>query len=161
MLTLTVMNSTPLDGGTDLPQPDETLLRKLAEAGELPRETVAQRIEADLVNYEAMNGAELPFDRAAVRELAERYFARARDWTAAANHGRATGERPDHLPTIVAPTLVIAATADPLFPLPHSEAIAEQIPGARLVRVEGMGHHLWSPGLPERVADLILEHVKA
>jgi len=161
VLTLTAMNTTPIDGGDDLPPPDAAFLRKLEEAEELPRDTVAQRVAADLVNYEAMNGTELPFDRAAARELAERYFARAKDWTTAANHLRAGGERPDHLPTITAPTLVIAATADPMFPLPHSEAIAARIPRARLVEVPGMGHHMYSPGLPERIADLILEHTKA
>ena len=64
VLTLTAMNTTPIDGGDDLPPPDETFLRKLKEAESLPRDTVAQRVEADLVIYEAMNGAELPFDRA-------------------------------------------------------------------------------------------------
>jgi pimeloyl-ACP methyl ester carboxylesterase len=160
VLTLTAMNTTPIDGGTDLPPPDEAFLRKMSQAEALPRDTVAQRVEADLAKYSAMNGTELPFDRAAARDLAGRYFARAKDWTTAANHLRAGGERPDSLPTITAPTLVIAATADPLFPLPHSEALAAQIPGARLVKMQGMGHHMLSPGLPERIADLILEHTE-
>lgn len=160
VLTLTALNSTPIGGGADLPAPDAAFLRRLREAEEMPRDTIAQRVEVDLVNYEAMNGAELPFDRAAARDLAERYFARAKDWTAAANHLRAGGERPDDLPTIAAPTLVIAGSADPMFSLAHSEAIAAGIPGARLVEIRGMGHHQLSPGLPERVADLILEHTR-
>ena len=160
VLTLTAMGTTPIAGGADLPPPDEAFLRKLKEAESLPRDTVAQRVEADLVNYEAMNGTELPLDRAVTRAVAERYFARAKDWTTAANHLRAGGEQPDHLPTITAPTLVIAGPADPLFPLPHSQAIAARIPGARLVEVPGMGHHMYAPGLPEQVADLILDHTK-
>jgi hypothetical protein len=42
--------------------------------------------------------------------------------------------------------------------LPHSQAVAARIPGARLVEVPGMGHHMLSPGLPEEIADLVLEH---
>ena len=161
VLTLTAMNTTPIAGGDDLPPADVAFLRKVTEAEALPRDTAAQRVEADLVIYEAMNGTELPFDRAGARAVAERYFARAKDWTTAANHLRAGGEQPDHLPAITAPTLVIAGPADPVLPLPHSTAIAARIRGARLVEVPGMGHHLMSPGLPERVADLILDHTGA
>ena len=161
VLTLTAMNTTPISGGADLPPPDPAFLRALDEAGQLPKDTAEQRVEVDLLNYAAMNGTELPYDRDLARDLAERYFARAKDWTKAANHLRAGGEEPDHLPAITAPTLVIGATADPLLPLPHSEAVAAGIPGARLVTVPGMGHHMYSPGLPERLADLVLEHTKA
>jgi pimeloyl-ACP methyl ester carboxylesterase len=160
VLTLTAMNTTPIDGGDDLPPSDAAFLRKIKEAEDLPRDTAEQRVAADLVIYEAMNGTELPYDRAAARELAERYFARAKDWTTAANHLRAGGEQPDHLPATTAPTLVIGATADPIFPLPHSAAVAARIPGARLIEIPGMGHHMYSPGLPEQIADLILEHTK-
>lgn len=161
VLTLTTMNTTPIRGGADLPPPDEAFLRKVKEIESLPRDTVAQRVEADIVIYEAMNGAELPFDRARARDVAERYFARAKDWTRAANHHRSGRVRTDDLPTITAPTLVIAATADPIFPMAHSEALAAQIPGARLAEVRGLGHDMYSPGLPEQIADLILAHTKA
>ena len=40
----------------------------------------------------------------------------------------------------VAPTLVIHGTADPMFPLAHGQALASEIPGARLLRLEGAGH---------------------
>ena len=44
------------------------------------------------------------------------------------------------LSSISAPTLVIHGTADPMFPLEHGEALAEEIPGARLLRLEDAGH---------------------
>jgi pimeloyl-ACP methyl ester carboxylesterase len=40
------------------------------------------------------------------------------------------------------PTLVVHGTADPMFPAEHGEALAEEIPGARLLRLEGAGHGL-------------------
>jgi len=36
--------------------------------------------------------------------------------------------------------LVIHGTADPMFPLVHGQALAEEIPGARLLTLEGAGH---------------------
>jgi pimeloyl-ACP methyl ester carboxylesterase len=105
-----------------------------------------------------MNGGVLPFDEDAARNLAQRHFARARDWSKSANHRRISEQRnePPALTAIRAPTLVIVAEADPIFPPPHAEALAEGIPNARAVRVPGMGHTYFSPGLPEHLADQIL-----
>ena len=59
--------------------------------------------------------------------------------------------------SITVPTLVIHGTADPLFPLEHGEALAEEIPGARLLRLDGAGHGVdradW-----ETIVGAILEH---
>ena len=51
------------------------------------------------------------------------------------------GELP-HTPlsSIAVPTLVIHGTADPMFPLEHGEALAREIPGATLLRLEDAGH---------------------
>lgn len=158
VLSLTTMMATPIVAVPGLPPPDPAYLARAAELAKLPRDTVEQRVEADILAFEALSGTGRPFDADAARDLAERYFARARDWTRAANHGRASGTPPDTMPPIAAPTMVLAATSDPLFPLPHSVALAGLIPGARLVEVTGMGHTFLSEGLPEQVADLILAH---
>jgi 3-oxoadipate enol-lactonase len=63
------------------------------------------------------------------------------DAIAAAALGMA--ERPDSVPdlaTIDVPTLVITGTADGLIPSDVTAAIAERVPGAELVRIEGAGH---------------------
>ena len=50
------------------------------------------------------------------------------------------------------PALIIHGTDDPLFPPAHGEALAREIPGARLLLVEGLGHELprwaWDEVLP-------------
>jgi pimeloyl-ACP methyl ester carboxylesterase len=87
-------------------------------------------------------GPDRPFDEAAVRELVRRDIERARNIAASENHRAiADGEvsRPP-LSSIAAPTLVIHGTADPMFPLEHGQALAEEIPGARLLTLEGAGH---------------------
>lgn len=156
--SLTTMMARPIVDLPGLPPPDAAYLARTAELEKLPRDTVEQRVAADVEVFEAQNGTVLPYDRDAGRDLAERYFARARDWTRARNHWRASGTPPDTMPPITAPTMVLAATADPIFPMPHSVALAGLIPGSRLVEVTGMGHTFLSPGLPEKVADLILQH---
>jgi pimeloyl-ACP methyl ester carboxylesterase len=113
-----------------------------------------------LVDYSRMlAGEERPFDEAAVRDLVRRDIERARDFAALRNHdvlshGRSSREP---LPSIGAPALVIHGTADPMFPMGHGEALAEEIPDARLVRLEGAGHGVYRADW-ETIVTAILEH---
>lgn len=113
-----------------------------------------------LVGYSrVLTGGRRAFDEAAVRELARREVARSRNFASAQNHdvmaddGRTRGP----LSAIASPTLVIHGSADPLFPIGHGEALAAEIPGARLLPLDGAGHGVdhadW-----ETVAGAILEH---
>jgi pimeloyl-ACP methyl ester carboxylesterase len=103
--------------------------------------------EASVVEYlvaysRMLAGPERPFDEAAVRELVRRDVERARDIAASENHGAV--EQGDvsrePLSSIEVPTLVIHGTADPMFPLEHGQALAEEIPGAKLLALRGAGH---------------------
>jgi pimeloyl-ACP methyl ester carboxylesterase len=49
------------------------------------------------------------------------------------------------------PTLVLHGTEDPLFPFEHGAALANEIPGARLVPLERTGHEL-----PRRIWDTVV-----
>ena len=77
-----------------------------------------------------------------MRELARRDVERARSFTAAQNHGVLPDDERSRgaLSSIAAPTLVIHGTADPMFPLEHGAALAGEILGARLLRLEDAGH---------------------
>ena len=96
-----------------------------------------------LVGYSRMlAGGQRPFDEQAMRDLVRRDLERARDFRAAQNHdvlpdGQSSAKL---LFSISAPTLVIHGTADPMFPVAHGEALAGEIPGARLLLLEGAGH---------------------
>ncbi|MCD2443091.1 alpha/beta fold hydrolase [Agromyces sp. SYSU K20354] len=48
----------------------------------------------------------------------------------------------ERLGDVRVPTTVVHGTADPMFPIGHGEALARDIPGARLVPVPGGGHEL-------------------
>ena len=113
-----------------------------------------------LVDYSrVLAGGERPFDEAAFRELARRDVERARDFAAAQNHDLLhEGEQSrEPLSSISSPTLVIHGTADPMFPIGHGEALAEEIPDARLLRLEGAGHGVYRADWDAIVA-AILEH---
>lgn len=70
---------------------------------------------------------------------------------------QASGDRTEALRRISAPTLVVHGDRDLIVHPSGGRATAEAVPGARLVSVPGMGHHL-APGLLDRLADLITEH---
>jgi pimeloyl-ACP methyl ester carboxylesterase len=58
---------------------------------------------------------------------------------------------------LTAPTLVIHGAADPMFPLEHGEALADEIPDAKLLTLERAGHGVdradW-----ETIVRAIVEH---
>jgi len=69
----------------------------------------------------------------------------------------ASGDRVQLLKKIIAPTLVIHGTDDPLVPAAGGVDTARHVPGAKLELIEGMGHDLPQPLLPH-FADLISTH---
>jgi pimeloyl-ACP methyl ester carboxylesterase len=66
----------------------------------------------------------------------------------------------ERLGDVTAPTLVVHGTADLMLPVSNGEAIARAIPGARLERLEGVGHMFWLER-PERTAELLRAHALA
>jgi pimeloyl-ACP methyl ester carboxylesterase len=120
----------------------------------------AESVIEHVVDYaRLLAGGERPFDEAAARDLVRREAERARDLAALQNHDSIpdAGRRHEPPSSIAAPTLVIHGTADPMFPIGHGETLAEEIPGARLLRLEGAGHgvdrHDWKTDV-----GAILEH---
>jgi pimeloyl-ACP methyl ester carboxylesterase len=129
----------PLD--RDLPSPTGPYLRFLARA-KVDWSDDESVIEY-LVGYaRVLAGHVRPFDEEAARDLIRRDVERTRNIEASENHSAiAEGELPrDPLSSIAVPTLVVHGTADPMFPLEHGVALADAIPGAELLVLEGAGH---------------------
>lgn len=95
----------------------------------------------------AYSGGSPYFDETATRGLVEQDVARARDFAATlANHSAMTFDGPSiGFGDITAPTLVVHGDHDPVFPLPHGQALRDAIPGAELLVLEGAGHDLPRP----------------
>ena len=64
------------------------------------------------------------------------------------------------LKEVRAPTLVLHGTEDQLFPFAHAEALADEIPGARLLPLEGVGHEVPPRPLWDQVIPAILDHTE-
>ena len=113
-----------------------------------------------MVGYQRMlAGGERPFDEPAARELVRRDIERARDYPAVQNHDSIQDDGGDYPPvsSIAVPTLVIHGTADPMFPIGHGEALAEEVPDARLLRLKGAGHGVYRADW-EPIVAAVLEH---
>jgi pimeloyl-ACP methyl ester carboxylesterase len=113
-----------------------------------------------LVDYSrVLAGEERPFDEATFRALAGRDVGRASDFRAAQNHDLLHDDGPPREPlsSISSRTLVIHGTADPMFPIGHGEALAEEIPNARLLPLERAGHGVYRADWDAIVA-AIVEH---
>jgi pimeloyl-ACP methyl ester carboxylesterase len=151
--SLVLVSTSPAVPGTQaLPPPTEAFGQFFATAQVdwTDRESVIRYH----VDYWRALAGDRPFDEPACRELVRRDLARARDFAAAQNHDLIADGGPSHraLSSISIPTLVVHGTADPMFPFPHGLALAEQIPSARLLPLDGAGHGIdradWSAVLP-------------
>jgi pimeloyl-ACP methyl ester carboxylesterase len=159
VLSLVLISTSPATPGDhDLPPPADEFGRFLT-AAKVDWSDTKSVIEY-LVGYSRMlAGGQRPFDEAAARELVGGDVARARNVAATQNHDVLPDDERSREPlsSIIAPTLVIHGTADPMFPLGHGQALADEIPGARLLMLQAAGHGVdradWQP-----IVRAILEH---
>ena len=118
---------------------------------------------ADLIVEDArqLAGTRHPFDEAGARERVTRDLERAIDPARLANQGELGDGEPTtrRLDEIAAPLLVIHGTADPLIPYPHGVALANAVPGATLVTIEGGGHELHERDW-DQMLDAITRHTE-
>ena len=142
VLSLVLISTSPaLPGDRSLPPPSVAFT-------EFARSATVDWSDADstvdyLVAYtRVLAGERRTFEEAEARDLIQRDVARARDFAALQNHELLEDDDKPRKPlsSIEARTLVIHGTADPMFPLPHGGALAREIPGARLLSLEGAGH---------------------
>ena len=153
-----ISTSFATSSGRDLPSSAERLGRFVA--GAEVNWSDPQSVIDYVVDYSrTLAGDERSFDEAALRELVRRDVERAGNFTAAQNHDLLSpGDQPAAPPSsITAPTLVIHGTADPMFPVQHGEALAEEIPDARLLTLEGAGHGVDRADWPT-IVGAIAEH---
>jgi pimeloyl-ACP methyl ester carboxylesterase len=163
--TLTLISTSPIGPRAadkpDLPPTTEELASRFAKPAPEPdwsdREAVIDYIVDGLRPY----AGSLPFDEEGQRALVERVVDRTINIASTMkNHWIIDpGEPPrGRLDDLNVPTLVIHGTEDPLFPYGHAEALAAEIPRARLLPLEGGGHELPARPFWDRVVAAILEH---
>ncbi len=126
---------------------------------EAPREKEAF-IDHVLKLFKVVGSHEDYFDEEHMRELIGESYDRDHDDAGTGRQMGAilkTGNRKRMLAQITAPTLVIHGTDDKLVLPSGGRATAKAIPGARLMKVEGMGHDLQRAFWPQ-IIDAIAEN---
>jgi pimeloyl-ACP methyl ester carboxylesterase len=108
----------------------------------------------------ALAGSAFPLDPDAIRRGAARSYDRAYDPAGVARQlaaALAAGDRTEALRSLRVPTLVVHGEVDRIIGVNGGEATAAAIPGARLLRIPGLGHEL-PPAAWATVADAIAEN---
>jgi pimeloyl-ACP methyl ester carboxylesterase len=142
VLSLVLISTSPATPGDRALPPANEAFRQFASTAEVDWVESESVIEY-LVGYErVLAGDQRSFDERAIREDVRRDVERARNFSAAQNHDVLPDGPPSRKPlsSITVPTLVVHGTADPMFPIGHGETLAEEIPGAKLLTLEGAGH---------------------
>lgn len=162
VLSLVLISTSPaVPGDRALPPPTEEFGRFVSTAR--VNWSDAESVIGYLVDYSrVLAGGLRPLDEAGIRDLIRRDVDRARNVAARQNHDSIPddGRQRASLSSIAVPTLVIHGTADPMFPIRHGEALAEEIPGARLLRLKEAGHGVERPDW-DTIAPAILDHTAA
>jgi pimeloyl-ACP methyl ester carboxylesterase len=167
VLSLTLMSTSPGLGSADAfaPEPDPAPTSAPAgspEPAEMPADPDwSDRAAAVRRLVESTQELGGPFTAAEphLRRLAERIFDRTADMAATqANHFCCADGTPYRhlLGTITAPALILHGTQDPFFPAAHAYALQSEIPGARLVWLEGVGHEFPPAAVWSQVIDEII-----
>lgn len=163
--TLTLISTTLVGPrGSDkpeLPPMSERLASRFAEPAPDPdwsdREAVIDYVVEDLRPF----AGSLPFDEEGQRALVERVVDRTVNIASTmTNHWILDSGGPvrGRLAELDVATLVLHGTEDPLFPYGHAEALAAEIPGARLLPLEGVGHEMPPRPRWNQVVAAILAH---
>ena len=151
--SLTLISSTP-GRREEFGMPEEWLVDKMTERlfAEPPTDPY-ELAEWMVEQLEWFNGPVFPFDRDAALTRAEAEISDG--WRGPNGHGVAVVDAPDtvdYLPNLTIPTLVVHGTSDPVYPVAHGQGLADLLPRAELVLIEGMGHELPQSFVPQLVS---------
>jgi pimeloyl-ACP methyl ester carboxylesterase len=150
--SLTLMLTAAPGNRRPLPRPRSLVLFSPPAVG------LEAQVEHHLRVKRALRGPRFPLDEPELRAHARRLIERS---PRPAGTGRqlaaiaAYGNQAHSLRKLSVPTLVIHGTQDPLLPPGHAHRLAELIPGAKLLMIEGLGHE-FPPGIFPQVVDAIL-----
>ncbi len=160
--TLTLFSTSPVNlENADLPPMSSDLEAMFSEPSPQPDWSDRAAVIDYMTEGERAFGGSIPFDEAHVRDIAGHIFDRTNTIASTmTNHWIIDGGDPvkGRLGQVAALTLVMHGTEDPLFPYEHAEALAREVPGARLVPLEGAGHQYPPMAAWDVVIPALLQH---
>ena len=125
-----------------------------------PPRSREEALERAVVTWRAIGSPGFPFDEAGVRARAGRAWDRNHEHDGIARQLAAIltqRDRTADLAHVRAPTVVLHGAEDKLIDPSGGEATAQAIPGARFVRIAGMGHDLPAGAWPT-IVDAVAEN---
>ena len=157
-LSLTPIMSTPGAGLEDenLSPPTESLMQGMMKSME--HNMKGEYLEGLVCIYRELIGSRYPFDEEKFREGAKAIMDHGP--TPFPGHGAAVSSSPhrkDRLKEISLPTLVIHGTEDAILPFDHGQALADGIPNAQLMVLEGVGHEI-PEQMTEQITSRMIQH---
>jgi pimeloyl-ACP methyl ester carboxylesterase len=163
--TLTLIATTPaLPGAAERNLPGMSVADQEASAPTArpdwsdPRSTVDYLLEQE----RRCAARSAPFDEAHMRTIVEITVARSRDPQSMENHFDLDPAPPSdsRMADISAPTLVVHGEEDPVLPLAHGQALAQEIRDAELLVIPGVGHEM-PPRLWDELVAALVRHTAA
>ena len=157
-LSLTPIMSTPGAGLEDenLSPPTESLMQGMMKSME--HNMKGEYLEGLVCIYRELIGSRYPFNEEKFREGAKEIMDHGHN--PFPGHGAAVSSSPhrkDRLKEINLPTLVIHGTEDAILPFDHGQALADGIPNAKLMVLEGVGHEI-PEQMTEEITSRMIEH---
>lgn len=157
-LSLTPIMSTPGAGLEDenLSPPTESLMQGMMKSME--HNMKGEYLEGLVCIYRELIGSRYPFDEEKFREGAKAIMDHGHN--PFPGHGAAVSSSPhrkDRLKEISLPTLVIHGTEDAILPFDHGQALADGIPNAQLMVLEGVGHEI-PEQMTEQITARMIQH---
>ena len=149
----------------DLPEHSPAIMAHFGSAPPVDWTDRTSILDGAVATARVMSGS-AQFDAAEARAHAARVLDRSGPHPASARNGLmstvfstldCTPRWRERLPQITAPTLVVHGAADPFFPVGNAEALAQEIPGATLKVLDGVGAELPRRAHAE-VAAAVLAH---
>lgn len=161
VLTIIPIMSGIWDDRPELPTIDQKILDYHAGAANLDWENREEVIKYLAEGWGLLSGSKHGYEKERAYKLAKTEVGRARNLLSMFNHALLKGGESYYgkVYEIKVPTLIINGDEDPVLPPPHSQAIAEEIPGAKLLTLKGVGHELhyeeWDP-----IIDAMIKHTE-
>lgn len=161
VLSLTSIMSTSLNSA--LPQAQADVMEMMIAPKPNPSYEKAAYLNKSLAFAKRISGSKFSFDEKAQIEIIEEEIIRSNNQSGGLWRQLlaiiATGYKKERLEKIIAPTLVIHGSEDPIFLPACGEDTANTIKGAEFMLIEGMGHEI-SPALYAPIADAIDRNAK-
>jgi pimeloyl-ACP methyl ester carboxylesterase len=142
--SITAIASSIFADRPDLPPIEDDILAYHASAATVVWEDEKSVRDYLVGGWRLLSGSRHAFDEEQATALANEEIRRSNNLPSMFNHARLAGgeELYGKAAGLRIPVLVIHGTEDPVLPYPHGKALADAIPGAKLVTLEGAGHEL-------------------